>query len=159
MEKEYIQNKAAMAELGSNLPESPEEIARLGCRYCNGDGVKKDYDIGCSLFKKTVELGDIYSMYLLGLIYSREDYDKHDPETSAMWYLRAAERGDDEAQFMMGVLYDNGRGVALDDSKAFCWYKKSALQGLMNAQFNVGYDYDMVLEFQKTTDWLLNGTS
>lgn len=97
MVKEHIHNKAVTLELGFDLPENPKDIARLGCRYCNGDGVKKDYDIGCYLFKKVAELGVVNSMYLLGLIYSREDHDKRDAEISAMWYLRAAELGDDEA--------------------------------------------------------------
>ena len=45
---------------------TPEGIAQLGCDYCNGEGVKQNYEIGRTLLEKAAEMGCVYAMTALG---------------------------------------------------------------------------------------------
>ena len=121
---------------------TPEDIANLGCDYCNGEGVKQNCEIGRTLLEKAAEMGCVYAMTSLGYLYHDDDYDGHDDEIAFEWFVKAATNGELEAGFMVGVFYDNGYYVEKDETIAFYQYKLVAYYGLDTAQFYVGVDYE-----------------
>lgn len=122
--------------------DTPEDIANLGCDYCNGEGVNENCEIGRALLEKAAEMGCVYAMTALGYLYHDDDYDGHDDEIAFEWFVKAATNGELEAGFMVGVFYDNGYYVEKDETMAFYQYKLVAYYGLDVAQFNVGVDYE-----------------
>ena len=121
---------------------TPENIANLGCDYCNGEGVNENCEIGRTLLEKAAEMGCVYAMTALGYLYHDDDYDGHDDEIAFEWFVKAATNGELEAGFMVGVFYDNGYYVEKDETIAFYQYKLVAYYGFDVAQFNVGVDYE-----------------
>ena len=111
---------------------TPEDIANLGCDYCNGEGVNENCEIGRTLLEKAAEMGCVYAMTALGYLYHDDDYEGHDDEIN----------GELEAGFMLGVFCDKGYYVEKDETMAFYQYKFVAYHGLDAAQFNVGVDYE-----------------
>ena len=122
--------------------DTPEDIANLGCDYCNGEGVKQNYEIGRTLLEKAAEMGYVYAMTSLGYLYHDDEYDGHDDEIAFDWFVKAATNGELEAGFMVGEFYDNGYYVEKDETMAFYQYKLVAYYGFDAAQFNVGVDYE-----------------
>ena len=106
---------------------TPEDIANLGCDYCNGEGVKQNYEIGRTLLEKAAEMGYVYAMTALGYLYHDDDYDGHDDEIAFEWFVKAATNGELEAGFMVGEFYDNGYYVEKDETMAFYQYKLTIL--------------------------------
>ena len=121
---------------------TPEDIANLGCDYCNGEGVNENCEIGRTLLEKAAEMGCVYAMTALGYLYHDDDYEGHDDEIAFDWFMKAASNGELEAGFMLGVFYDNGYYVEKDETMAFYQYKLVAYYGFDAAQFNVGVDYE-----------------
>ena len=122
--------------------DTPEDIANLGCDYCNGEGVNENCEIGRALLEKAAEMGCVYAMTALGYLYHDDDYDGHDDEIAFEWFVKAATNGELEASFMLGVFCDNGYYVEKDETMAFYQYKIVAYHGSDAAQFNVGFDYE-----------------
>ncbi len=122
--------------------DTPEDIANLGCDYCNGEGVNENCEIGRALLEKAAEMGYVYAMTALGYLYHDDDYDGHDDEIAFEWFVKAATNGELEAGFMLGVFSDNGYYVEKDETMAFYQYKLVAYRGSDAAQFNVGFDYE-----------------
>jgi len=104
---------------------TPEDIANLGCDYCNGEGVKQNYEIGRTLLEKAAEMGYVYAMTSLGYLYHDDDYEGHDDEIAFEWFVKAATNGELEAGFMVGVFYDNGYYVEKDETMAFYYNRAS----------------------------------
>ena len=121
---------------------TPEDIANLGCDYCNGEGVKQNCEIGRALLEKAAEMGCVYAMTALGYLYHDDDYDGHDDEIAFEWFVKAATNGELEAGFMVGVFYDNGYYVEKDETIAFYQYKLVAYNGFAEAQHNVAVCYE-----------------
>ena len=121
---------------------TPEDIANLGCDYCNGEGVNENCEIGRTLLEKAAEMGYVYAMTALGYLYHDDDYEGHDDEIAFEWFVKAATNGELEAGFMVGIFYDNGYYVEKNETMAFYQYKLIAYNGLDIAQFNVGVDYE-----------------
>ena len=45
---------------------TPENIANLGCDYCNGEGVNENCEIGRTLLEKAAEMGSM--MIMMGMM-------------------------------------------------------------------------------------------
>ena len=142
MAKKETIDLEVIKEMHPDCFDTPEDIANLGCDYCNGEGVKQNCEIGRTLLEKAAEMGCVYAMTSLGYLYHDDDYDGHDDEIAFEWFVKAATNGELEAGFMVGVFYDNGYYVEKDETMAFYQYKLVAYYGLDVAQFNVGVDYE-----------------
>ena len=80
------------------------------------------------LLKKRADVGDIYSMFDLSLLYGSNSFDFDNPSYRALhiYYLKkAAEGGHKKAQKTLALYYDRGDGVLQDKKKAADLYQKS----------------------------------
>ena len=142
MAKKETIDLEVIKEIHPDCFDTPEDIANLGCDYCNGEGVKQNCEIGRTLLEKAVEMGYVYAMTSLGYLYHDDDYEGHDDEIAFEWFVKAATNGELEAGFMVGVFYDNGYYVEKDETIAFYQYKLVAYNGFAEAQYNVAVCYE-----------------
>ena len=119
MAKKETIDLEVIKEMHPDCFDTPEDIANLGCDYCNGEGVKQNCEIGRTLLEKAAEMGYVYAMTSLGYLYHDDDYEGHDDEIAFDWFLKAATNGELEAGFMLGVFCDNGYYVEKDETMAF----------------------------------------
>lgn len=93
---------------------------------------------------KSAENGDIFSQYILGMIY---DLGKagvsQDIKKATYWYTKAAEQGHAESQYHVGSLYyfSGNEQIPQDYKKAVFWTTRAAKQGHGKAQFGLGLMY------------------
>ena len=99
--------------------------------------------------------GDIYSIYLLGIIYGEmKNYDE-----SIKYLTRAAMLNNSAAQSKLAIIYHYGIGVVKNDAKAFYWLKKSAKNNVVPAQYILGRMYiygnkPVTKDLKKAAFWL-----
>jgi hypothetical protein len=107
--------------------------------------------------KAKAEGGDVYSQYLLGLMYLNGEGVPLNYEKGSHWLKKAALKGIADAQRNLGYLYDKGQGVQQDYEQAVSWYRKAAEQGLAAAQVNLGFCYGHGLgvtqNYKKAVEW------
>ncbi|MEI8192127.1 MAG: tetratricopeptide repeat protein [candidate division NC10 bacterium] len=77
----------------------------------------------------SVEFGDAYAAYLLGLKYLKGHGVPLDPAAAAKLFAQAGDAGAAHAQTGMGYLFQTGKGVPQDHLRAAGWYRKAAEQG------------------------------
>ena len=107
----------------------------------------KDYVNAHKWFTKGEILGDLNSIYQLGLFYYNGLGITQDFGISYSKFIKSAELGDSDSQFYIGKFYHFGNGsfvkspVEKDYFKALEWYSLSADQDNNKAQNNIGVLY------------------
>tara|TARA_B100000700_G_scaffold154110_1_gene171014 strand:+ start:1395 stop:2693 length:1299 start_codon:yes stop_codon:yes gene_type:complete len=107
----------------------------------------KDYVNAHKWFTKGEILGDLNSIYQLGLFYYNGLGITQDFGISYSKFIKSAELGDSDSQFYIGKFYHFGNGsfvkspVEKDYFKALEWYSLSADQENNKAQNNIGTLY------------------
>jgi TPR repeat protein len=100
-----------------------------------------DYATAFRELTPLAESGDVFSEYILGLMYVKGEGGPQDFKQAEYWFFLAAEQGHAQAQDNLGVMYANGLGVPLDFKEAVRWYRLAAEQGEARAQSNLGLMY------------------
>jgi uncharacterized protein len=93
------------------------------------------------ILKQLANLGDLNSLYGLGLLHMVGKGVDQDFFEAFKWFLKAAEQGHARAQFELGLLYENGHGVEQNKEVALQWFLKAAEQGDADAQYELGQAY------------------
>lgn len=114
---------------------------QLGFRYCNGDGVPKDFSKAVKWFRKAAQQSNVQAETALGYCYATGQGVAKEQTEAAKWYRKAAEQNFAPAEFNLGNCYANGQGVAKDDAEAVKWYRKAAEQDFAQAQISLGLSY------------------
>lgn len=116
-------------EENTSEPEDAQAQFELGKRYCNGDGVPKDYTEAMRWFRKAAEQGHAEAQWSLGNLYKYADNGIHPNLIEAVkWFRKAAEQGHLYAQFEVGDCYYYGRGVKRSYIDAAKWYYKAEVE-------------------------------
>ncbi|WP_169432913.1 tetratricopeptide repeat protein [Desulfotignum balticum] len=98
----------------------------------NIDRINKQQRVEFENRLKSAKNGDIFSQYVLGIIY---DLGKarvsQDIKKAIYWYTKAAEQGHSESQYNVGSIYYSGdKQIPQDYKKAAFWTIRAAEQGL-----------------------------
>lgn len=127
---------SAKAERG----DAPSQFA-LGQLHAQGQGVKEDYVMAATWYRRAAEQGHAAAQTALGELHEAGQGVTRDEAAAAQWYRRAADQGYAPGQYNLAVLYAVGRGVPLDHREALKWYERAAEQGDALAQYNLGMRY------------------
>ena len=117
--------------------EVPEAMTQLGYLYKTGLWVPKNLKKAIKIWRRAVELGDVYAMNHLGMLYDDDDVRPDGVEVSEkaiQLFRMAANRGHCHAQFNLGVAL----GIRDQFEDAFRWVKAAAEQGMTDAEADVG---------------------
>lgn len=89
------------------------DYIELGNRFLLGDGVEKNIDRACELYKKAAELGNLSAMKQVGGMNFYSLVSNASLEEATNWYCRAADSGDTESLYMAGkcCLLTNGKDL------------------------------------------------
>lgn len=130
---------------------------RLGCRYDNGEGVKKDYAKAFVWYEKAALQNYAKAECNLGWLYETGKGVAQDYGKAFAWYEKSALQGNMYAQCNLANFYEEGKGVIQDYEKAFAWYEKAALQGSMRGQNSLGLLYKtgkgVSQNYAKAAEW------
>ncbi|MDB2440199.1 sel1 repeat family protein [Luminiphilus sp.] len=100
-----------------------------------------NYSAALAEVRPSVEQGEDWAQYLLGLMYATGRGVDKDEALAVSLYTKAAEQGYARGQSTLGYVYEVGRGVDKDEALAVSWYTKAAEQGYALAQTNLGDMY------------------
>jgi TPR repeat protein len=134
--RKKIEELRAKAEAGDDDSEY-----HLGLRYCNGEGVPKDFSKAVKWFRKAADQGNVQAETALGYCYATGQGVAKEYTEAVKWYRKAAEQNFAQAELNLGNCYANGQGVAKDDAEAVKWYRKAAEQGFAQAQISLALSY------------------
>lgn len=113
--------------------------AQLLAEDCFNHYKAESFKVALQVCRQAADLGNAYSMMLLGDIYY---YDLaaqgKDAKQAFNWYLQAAEQGMVGAQTLVGESYLFADGVEEDFDEAYQWFKKAAAQDDSDAQYALG---------------------
>lgn len=70
---------------------------------------------------KEAKVGDIESMYQIGLSYAQPSQLQNYPE-SLLWLKKASMQNHAKAQYYLGYMYAHGHGVEKDPAEATVWF-------------------------------------
>ena len=101
----------------------------LGCRYYDGDGVRRDYKEALKWYRLAAAQGHNSGLCDVGYCYRnghgvRRDYGKAIP-----YYKQAADQGCPTGAYWLAHAYEHGEGVPKDLAKAKRWYEISRDRG------------------------------
>ncbi len=114
----------------------------LGKRYCDGDGVDKNFDEAVKWFRKAAAQGNADAQNSLGYCYGEGEGVEKNMAEALIWFRKAAEQGVAKAQCNLGNCYYDGDGVDKNLVESVKWYRKAAEQGDAQAQYELGRCYD-----------------
>ena len=80
MAKKIDINLAVIKKMHPDYFEDPFKLQTLGNHYANGNGVERNLERARALWEKAAEMGDVGSMYQLGILYHSKNYEGHDDE-------------------------------------------------------------------------------
>lgn len=122
----------------TNNPEAKSDaLFNMGYMYCNGIGIKQDFDKGIEWYKKAADAGNSGAMNNIGYMYFSGEGVKQDYSKAYKWYKKAADARDSVAMSNIGYLYEHGEGVKQDYNKALEWYTKAFNEGDEDAKTNI----------------------
>ncbi len=127
----------------------PEGLHLLGMRYANGDGVRRNKDLGFSMVEKAADMGYIPAVCDLGYLYYAGRGTTRNLEKAFELFMKAANENHPFAQNNVGAMYENGEYVHKNIKEAINWYTKAAMQGNIIAQRNLGAIYEEGKGIQK----------
>ena len=82
----------------------PEAQYKLGLRYYDGNGVRRDYAEAVKWFTQAAEQGHAYAQYYLGICYQTGTGINQDLKQAKLWYIKAAAQGHEYAQIKLSEL-------------------------------------------------------
>lgn len=109
-------------------------LESLGDMYYWGLYVKEDKEKAFSLYKDSIEEGNVSLYYKLGKLYEQED----NLEEALVNYYKGDENGDISSTQRLGVMYLNGEGVIEDKEKGLEYIKKAVKVGDANSIYILG---------------------
>lgn len=109
-------------------------LESLGDMYYWGLYIKEDRDKAFSLYKESIDEGNINLYYKLGKLYE----DEGNIEEALSNYNKGHENGDINSTQRLGVIYLNGEGVKEDREKGLEYIKKAVQFGNSNSLFILG---------------------
>ncbi|MGB7244185.1 MAG: SEL1-like repeat protein [Sulfitobacter sp.] len=131
--------------------------SRLGAAYLNGLGVSRDPVAAAKLFKQGADVGEEYSIYVLGWMLETGTATKADPVAAAAYYKHAADMKYPAAKKALADLYSKGVGVEKSETTAFRLMKEAAELGDASAQERLGYyfqtGFGVKKDVAKAIDW------
>ena len=86
-----------------------------------GRGVRRDYALAMSLYKKAAELGSPEALFRIGALFAAGRGVAKNQNEAMQYYIRAAELGSNLAQYNAGMGYLSGVGIAKDAKRALFW--------------------------------------
>lgn len=102
--------------------------------YAGANGFPKDDAKAFFWANKSVEQGNSFGQWALGIMYHSGKGTAKSLEQAVFWYQKSADQNNQMAQENLAAMYQEGWGVARDWNKAAFWYKKAADQGNENAK-------------------------
>lgn len=109
-------------------------LESLGDMYYWGLYIKEDRDKAFSLYKESIDEGNINLYYKLGKLYE----DEGNIEEALLNYNKGHENGDINSTQRLGVIHLNGEGVKEDREKGLEYIKKAVQFGNSNSLFILG---------------------
>lgn len=109
-------------------------LESLGDMYYWGLYVKEDKEKAFSLYKDSIEEGNVSLYYKLGKLYEQED----NLEEALVNYYKGDANGDISSTQRLGVMYLNGEGVIEDKEKGLEYIKKAVKVGDANSIYILG---------------------
>lgn len=135
------------------------EMANLGRRYYQGDGVLQDYGEAMKWCRLAAAQGSTFAQNMLGHMYQEGEGVEPDFQEAMRWYRLAAERGDPRGQSMLGQVYEKGAGVEQNYQEAVKWLNLAAEQGDDMAMLHLGrmylYGEGVAQDFIRARMWFL----
>lgn len=117
------------------------EMANLGRRYYQGDGVLQDYGEAMKWCRLAATQGSTFAQNMLGHMYQKGEGVEPDFQEALRWYRLTAEQGDPLGQSMLGQMYEKGEGVEQNYQEAVKWLRLAAAQGNDLAMLHLGRMY------------------
>ena len=123
---------------GKRVREGARAMLKLGLRFRNGRGVKKDSTKAVDWFAKAALKGLPRAHLCLGMCYLEGNGVPRDDTIGAQQVATAAKRGCKEAMFNYAMLLLQGRGLPQDAAAARKWFLTGAQQGDAQCMVNAG---------------------
>ena len=115
---------------------------RIGARYFNGEGVRKDEAEGMRWYRKAAEAGHAESAANLGVGYLKGVAGLPQDNAQALrWLKLGADRGATNGMMALALVYGEGIGVPVDEAESHRWRLKAAEAGAEEAYRLVVVDY------------------
>ncbi|MFQ5624199.1 MAG: tetratricopeptide repeat protein [Paracoccaceae bacterium] len=111
------------------MPDDPEQMARLSAAYRQGRGVAQDDGLAFEWARRAAEAGHVGAMNDLGQMYEIGIAGEIDNSAAVRWYRKAAELGSAAAQHSLASMLRDGRGVEIDEASANAWLRRAAEYG------------------------------
>lgn len=146
----------------------PEACYRVAVCFELGVGVKSDAERALSWYLKAASLGDVPSMYKLGMTYLKGDLRQRVNFSEAlMWLQRAADKADKNtphAVHELGLLFEHARdlppdaGIVHNDQAALDLFAKAANLGYPPSQYRLGHAFEfgelgLPVDPPRSIDW------
>lgn len=158
-------------------------LKSLGDLYVKGLFVKKDIELACKYYKRSILQNNYHAMCALGRMYYDGEEVPRDYKKAYEHFLLAAEQDHFYGQYMVGFCYEYGQGVKQDMDQALIWYTRvsdknfcgslmglarthkaneslhcywltlAAEQGYTNAQNSLGSYYHSVKQYDMALYW------
>lgn len=136
-------------ESGSYRPSSSRSMQPITSSVSTGgsnnarkaqDMIKqKRYSEAIDILQSAADSGDLYSMNLLGYMYSKGYGVTKSSVEALKWWIKAADQNFAPAQHSIGTLYYHGYGVRPNAAESYKWFKKAAAQNYAKSITYLGY--------------------
>lgn len=107
----------------------PDAQYAVGCKYYEGDGVRKDYAEALKWYRKAAVQGHNSGLCDVAFCYRNGHGVRRNYAKAIPLYLQAANQGCPTGAYWLGVAYEEGQGVDKDPAKARHWYSISRDRG------------------------------
>ena len=101
-----------------------------------------DYESAIPYLIALTHMGEIQSMYNLGIAYANGLGVEQSYEQAAEYFQMAADCGHTDSQYIIGMMYYDGSGVAQSYEQAVHYLEMAAEQGSADAQYWLGAMYE-----------------
>ena len=112
---------------------------KLGMKYFNGDGLRRDYGEAHAWLGKAAAQGLAEAKDNIGVLYAGGLGVPRDYAQAMKWYRAAAAQGLASAAVNVGGLYYRGDGVPQSYAEARKWYQAAARRGFAGGFRNLGF--------------------
>lgn len=125
----------------SNDPVDPQEQARMGWAYHQGNGVVQDDMHALELFSRSAEQGSVKGKNGLAWMLADGAGVPREEARALQLFTQLSEQGDFDSTSGLGVFYRDGRSVKKSEQRAFSLFEHAAQNGSAPGQFNLGLSY------------------
>ncbi len=120
---------------------APEAEARMGWCYQNGQGVRKDNQVGVRWLQRAADQNFSPAQVALGNCYAVGRGVPADMTEAVRWYEKASKDKNPQGLYNLGACKANGNGCKVDLPEALKLYRQAADVGYAQAQFVLGRMY------------------